>query len=66
VTTAKRPLTIAVLGASGRVGRVVTAEALSRGHRVTAVARDLATLPDLEGVAKVSADVLDASALRRP
>ena len=49
---------IAVFGVSGNVGRRVVAEALSRGHDVTAVVRDpvkLETLP-----AKVIARIGDA------
>ena len=58
---------IAVLGAIGNVGRRVVAEALSRGHDVTAVVRDpvkLETLPanviarigNVDDVAALSAD----------
>ncbi len=61
----RKPLRIAVLGASGRVGRVVIAEALSRGHRVTAVARSAEGLERVEGATRVTADVLDPVALRR-
>jgi uncharacterized protein len=49
---------IAVFGAGGRAGRAITAEALSRGHAVTAVVRDLARHPDLP--AAVRGDVTDA------
>ena len=35
---------ITVLGSTGNVGRRVVAEALSRGHEVTAVVRDSAKL----------------------
>jgi len=61
--TTTAPLKIAVLGASGHIGRVITEEAVSRGHRVTAVARDAGRLNDVDGVTAVSADVLDAQAL---
>ncbi|MGQ4433313.1 NAD(P)H-binding protein [Streptomyces sp. SAS_260] len=37
---------IVVLGAGGRAGRAVTAEALGPGHEVTAVVRDPARFPD--------------------
>jgi putative NADH-flavin reductase len=51
---------IAVIGASGHLGGAVAREAVSRGHDVTAVARDA---PSLDGAAAVSADVLDRAAL---
>lgn len=38
---------ITVFGAAGNVGRRVVAEALSRGHHVTAVVRDPARFPEL-------------------
>jgi uncharacterized protein len=49
---------IAVFGAGGRAGHAVTAEALGRGHIVTAVVRDPARHPDLR--AAVRGDVTDA------
>lgn len=42
---------IIIFGAGGRAGRTAIAEALSRGHRVTAVVRDPAKHPDLAGTA---------------
>lgn len=38
-TSPSKSLHIAVIGASGQVGQTLVAEALSRGHRVTAVSR---------------------------
>ncbi|MER7928303.1 NAD(P)H-binding protein [Streptomyces sp. NPDC096057] len=57
---------IMVLGAGGRAGRAVTAEALGRGHEVTAVVRDPARYPDLAvpGVSVVRGDVTDAGSVR--
>lgn len=57
---------IVVLGAGGRAGRAVTAEALGRGHEVTAVVRDPARYPDLTapGVSVVRGDVTDAGSVR--
>jgi putative NADH-flavin reductase len=49
---------IAVFGAGGRAGRAVTAEALSRGHTVTAVVRDPTRHPDLRPA--VRGDITDA------
>lgn len=61
--TIPAPLKIAVLGASGHIGRAITDEAVSRGHQVTAVARDVERLKDLADAAVVGANVLDAQAL---
>jgi uncharacterized protein len=52
---------IAVFGAGGRAGRAVTAEALSRGHTVTAVVRDPARHPDLRTA--VRGDITDPDAV---
>lgn len=48
---------IAIFGAGGRAGRAITAEAVSRGHTVTAVVREPARHPDLP--AAVRGDVTD-------
>jgi putative NADH-flavin reductase len=51
---------IAVFGAGGRAGRAITAEALARGHRVTAVVRDPGKHDlDAAGVTVVAGDVTD-------
>lgn len=52
---------IAVLGATGRTGRRLVAEAVARGHEVVAVARG--TGEPLAGVSRRPADVLDREAL---
>jgi uncharacterized protein len=56
---------IIVFGAGGRTGRTAVAEALRRGHRVTAVVRDPAKYPDLAGpdVRVCAGDVTDADAV---
>jgi uncharacterized protein len=54
---------IAVIGASGRIGRAAVREALARGHQVTAIARDTARLVDLGSATVLSADVLDRDAI---
>jgi len=49
-----RRLSITVLGARGKVGQRIVAEALARGHEVTAVVRDPAQLDDLPAAARGS------------
>ncbi|KUJ70300.1 NADH-flavin reductase [Streptomyces albus subsp. albus] len=44
---------ITVFGATGNVGRRVVAEALARGHEVTAVVRDPARATDLPAAARI-------------
>lgn len=61
--TTTAPLKIAVLGASGHLGRVITEEAVSRGHHVTAVARGVERLRNLGAAAAIGADLRDAQAL---
>ncbi|MHA7304709.1 NAD(P)-dependent oxidoreductase [Arthrobacter sp. TMN-49] len=55
---------IAVLGATGRTGSLVLAEALSRGHQVTALARNPGVLGHSD-VNAVEGDIGDLSALGR-
>lgn len=50
---------IALIGATGFTGAPVLAELLSRGHQVTALARNPAKLPAQTGLTVVKADVLD-------
>ncbi len=53
---------IAVLGATGYVGTHVVAEAVARGHDVTAVVRDSTRAPGLSATAHVrTGDVADAA-----
>ncbi|MGH1561933.1 NAD(P)-dependent oxidoreductase [Mumia sp. DW29H23] len=58
---------IMIIGAGGRAGRAATAEAVRRGHTVTAVVRDPARHSDLAGpsVALRAGDATDAAALAR-
>ncbi|MER6998786.1 NAD(P)H-binding protein [Streptomyces sp. NPDC000410] len=58
---------IIIFGAGGRVGRAAVAEAVARGHRVTAVVRDPAKYPDLDGqrVTVVQGDATDAASVAR-
>ncbi len=50
---------IALIGATGFTGAPVLAELLSRGHQVTALARNPAKLAAEKGLTVVKADVLD-------
>jgi hypothetical protein len=54
---------IAILGATGRVGRCVVQEALERGHEVTALARDPARLDAQSGLAQRRVDFRSATEL---
>lgn len=57
---------VTVLGATGRTGRQVVAEARRRGHDVTVLVRDPAKLGELaDGVTVVPGDARDEAALRR-
>jgi putative NADH-flavin reductase len=47
---------IAIIGATGNVGSRLVDEALSRGHQVTAVARNAARLPPDKNLAVSNAD----------
>jgi putative NADH-flavin reductase len=54
---------VAVIGASGWLGAAVTAEAVRRGHQVTAISRRIDAAGSLEGVERVAADVTDHDGL---
>jgi len=54
---------IAVLGATGRTGRLVVTEARRRGHHVVAVVRDPARLHGLAADGVATADGLDGAAV---
>lgn len=54
---------IALIGATGFVGSALLAEALERGHQVTAVVRHPAKLPQRAGLTGAAADVNDVDAL---
>lgn len=54
---------IAVIGATGRIGRVVVQEALARSHEVTAIGRDASRLAAVGAGSTAVADVLDAEAV---
>jgi putative NADH-flavin reductase len=52
---------VTVLGASGKVGRLVVAEALGRGHQVTAVVHRHNPFWNMPGVRVITGDVHDAA-----
>ena len=54
---------IAVIGASGNVGQRIVAEALARGHEVTAIARKRPAGDSVAGVTWKTADVADPAAM---
>ena len=58
-----RPVNITVLGATGRTGRPLVEELLTRGHHVTALVRDPTTYAAPDGVTVVAGHSRDAAAL---
>jgi len=54
---------IAVIGASGWLGGAIAREAMSRGHEVTAIARNPDRLAELEGATAKAADATDPDSL---
>jgi putative NADH-flavin reductase len=54
---------ITILGATGATGRQLLAQALARGHEVTAFARRPASLPVRAGLLTVPGSIADATAL---
>jgi uncharacterized protein len=56
---------IVIFGAGGRAGRTAVAEALTRGHDVTAVVRDVSRYQGPPDARVVAGDVLDAAAHAR-
>jgi putative NADH-flavin reductase len=52
---------IVIFGAGGRAGRTAVAEALARGHDVTAVVREVSRYQGPSGARLVPGDVLDAA-----
>lgn len=54
---------IALIGATGQVGSRIRAEALQRGHQVSAIARQANTLAPSAGLTPVALDVADSGKL---
>lgn len=56
---------IALIGASGFVGSAILQEAVSRGHQVTAIVRDVSKVAAHPLVTAVAVDAQDSQALAR-
>ena len=54
---------VAVLGASGNIGSQIVSEALSRGHTITAIARNPEKIAAQAGVTAVKGDLADTAGL---
>jgi uncharacterized protein len=54
---------IALIGASGNVGSRISHELSSRGHKVTAIARNAAKIASLPGITPASVDIAETEAL---
>lgn len=54
---------IAIIGATGFVGKQLVTEALQRGHEVKAIARNVTTIEAAPGLVPVQADISDTTAL---
>src|ERR1700683_756313 len=54
---------IALIGASGNVGSRIAAELSSRGHQVTAIARNPGKIAALPGIRPIVVDMADTEAL---
>lgn len=54
---------VAVVGASGKIGSKIAAELLSRGHKVTAIARNPEKIEAREGVTVAAGDMLEPGKL---
>jgi putative NADH-flavin reductase len=58
----QKTLKIALFGATGMIGARIAAEALARGHEVTALARHPRPIDGLPTLAVIAADLFDAAA----
>lgn len=56
---------IALIGATGNVGQRITAEAVSRGHRVTAIARNISGIVPQDDVTPAEGDLADEAGMAR-
>ena len=60
----ENPLTIAVLGATGRTGKHVVEDLTARGHAVRGISRSAGQQPPQDGVTWISADVRKPESVR--
>jgi hypothetical protein len=56
---------VALIGATGSIGSKILSEALNRGHKVTAIARNVAPLPSHPNLTARQCDVADAGAMAK-
>ncbi|HWK51038.1 MAG TPA: NAD(P)H-binding protein [Steroidobacter sp.] len=56
---------VMLIGASGYVGSTLLAEALRRGHEVTALVRNIGKITPRAGVTPLAVDVLETASLAR-
>jgi putative NADH-flavin reductase len=56
---------VAIIGATGRGGKRMIDEALSRGHTVTAISRSAGDAPARDGVTGISCDIADTAGLAK-
>ncbi|SEF37477.1 Putative NADH-flavin reductase [Amycolatopsis pretoriensis] len=56
---------IAIFGAGGPTGRLLIDQALTAGHRVTAITRHPASMPSRDGLRTIGADVFDPEAVEK-
>lgn len=56
---------VLVLGATGGTGRLITREALAKGHKVVALVRSREKARDLSGVELIEGDARDSAVLNR-
>ena len=60
----ENPLTVAVLGATGRTGKFIVEQLLARGHAVRGLSRSAGQRPPQEGVTWISANVREPESIR--
>ncbi len=56
---------VTILGATGRIGSLVLADAIAAGHTATILTRGSGVAPARDGVTVITGDIADAAAIRR-